>query len=64
MHIDENKKFDRRSTDKGIREGSISEKEYKEHLASLPDVSDKVYVPEDKPLQKGAESQRKSRRGA
>ena len=42
MHIDQNKKFDKRSIDQAIREGLISQKEYEDYLASLPDVSDKI----------------------
>lgn len=45
MHIDENKKFDKRSIDRKIREGSLPRKEYKDYLAGLPDVSDKIYDP-------------------
>lgn len=47
MHVDENKKFDKRTIARRIREGSISQKEYEKHLARLPDVSDKVYDPEE-----------------
>jgi hypothetical protein len=47
MHIDENKKFDKRTMDRKIREGLISQKEYKQYMASLPDVSEKIYTEED-----------------
>jgi hypothetical protein len=53
MHIDENKKFDKRSIDRKIREGSLPRKEYKDYLASLPDVSDKVYDPEQDAEEEG-----------
>lgn len=46
MHIDEKKKFDRRTIDRKIREGEIFQKDYKAYLAGLPDVSDKVYESE------------------
>jgi len=52
MHIDENKRFDKRTIDREIREGSISQKEHKEYLAGLPDVSDKVYDPEEQTSRK------------
>lgn len=45
MHIDGKKKFDKRGVDRKIREGSISQRQYEDYLASLPDVSDKVYDP-------------------
>ncbi|NIQ39034.1 MAG: hypothetical protein GTN81_10645 [Proteobacteria bacterium] len=47
MHIDENKKFDKRTMDRKIREGLISQKEYEQYLASLPDVSGKICDKED-----------------
>jgi len=43
MHVDENKRFDKRTIDQNIREGSLSRKEYEDYLASLPDVSGKVH---------------------
>jgi len=49
MHIDQNKKFDKRSIDQAIREGLISQKEYEDYLASLPDVSDKIDDGQDSP---------------
>lgn len=42
MHIDENKKFDKRTIDKSLREGVIPAKEWEQFLKSLPDVSGKV----------------------
>lgn len=53
MHTDESKKFDKRSIDRKIREGSLPRKEYKDYLASLPDVSDKVYEPEQDAQEEG-----------
>jgi hypothetical protein len=41
MHVDEKKRFDKRSVDQRIREGLISQKEYENYLKGLPDVSDK-----------------------
>lgn len=42
MHIDENKKFDRRTIEKNLREGVVSAEEWNKFLRSLPDVSDNV----------------------
>ncbi len=42
MHIDENKKFDKRTIEKNLREGVVSAEEWKKYLRSLPDVSDNV----------------------
>ncbi len=47
MHIDENKKFDKRNIDKNIKEGMLSQKEYEIHLSRLPDVSDKAFLGEE-----------------
>ena len=40
MHIDEGKKFDKRTIERNLREGSISAKEWEKYLKALPDVSD------------------------
>ena len=48
MHIDQDKRFDKRSVDQAIREGLMSQKEYQDYLANLPDVSDKVYDGQDR----------------
>jgi hypothetical protein len=42
MHINENKKFDKRTIEKNLREGVVSAEEWKKFLGSLPDVSDNV----------------------
>jgi len=49
MHIDENKKFDRRNIERNIRERIISQKDYEIVLAKLPDISDKLFNPEEPP---------------
>jgi hypothetical protein len=46
MHIDENKKFDRRNIERNIKNGTISQKDYEFYLSKLPDVSDKLSTPE------------------
>lgn len=42
MHIDEGKKFDKRTIEKNLREGIISAEEWENFLRTLPDVSDNV----------------------
>ena len=42
MHIDESKKFDRRTIEKNLKEGIISAEEWENYLRTLPDVSDNV----------------------
>ena len=43
MHIDENKKFDKRNIGKNIKSRIITQKDYEIYLSKLPDVSDKLY---------------------
>ena len=47
MHIDENKRFDKRNIEKNVKDGIITEKEYEMFLSKLPDVSDKLFSPEE-----------------
>jgi hypothetical protein len=42
MHIDEDKKFDKRTIEKSLKEGIVSAKEWEQFLKKLPDASDKV----------------------
>jgi predicted fused transcriptional regulator/phosphomethylpyrimidine kinase len=42
MHIDDNKKFDKRTIEKNLREGIVSVEEWEKFLRTLPDVSDNV----------------------
>ncbi len=42
MHIDESKKFDKRTIERNLKEGTVSAKEWEQFLKKLPDVSDKV----------------------
>ncbi len=42
MHIDEGKKFDKRTIEKNLKEGIVSAEEWEKFLRSLPDVSDNV----------------------
>ncbi len=47
MHIDEGKKFDKRNIEKNIKSGIINEKDYEMFLSKLPDVSEKLFNPEE-----------------
>ena len=47
MHIDENKKFDKRNIEKNIKNGIITQKDYEIYLSKLPDASDKLFNPEE-----------------
>lgn len=47
MHIDESKKFDKRNIERNLKEGVITQKDYELYLSKLPDVSDKIYIPDE-----------------
>jgi len=47
MHIDEQKKFDKRNVERSVKNGIISKKDYEIYLSKLPDVSDKIFNPEE-----------------
>jgi hypothetical protein len=47
MHIDENKKFDKRNIERNIKDRVIIQKDYEIHLSRLPDASDKIFLPEE-----------------
>lgn len=47
MHIDENKKFDKRNIEKNIKNGIITQKDYEIYLSKLPEASDKLFSPEE-----------------
>ena len=47
MHIDEDKKFDKRNIGRNIRNGVISQKDYETFVSRLPDVSNKLFNPEE-----------------
>jgi len=47
MHIDEDKKFDTRNIAKNVKNGIITQKDYEIYLSKLPDVSDKLFSPEE-----------------
>ncbi len=47
MHIDESKKFDKRNIERNLKDGIITQKDYEMYLSKLPDVSDKIYIPDE-----------------
>jgi hypothetical protein len=47
MHIDEDKRFDKRNLMMNIKNGVITQKEYEIWVSKLPDASDKVFNPEE-----------------
>jgi hypothetical protein len=47
MHTDEQKKFDIRTIERNTKSGIITQKDYETYLSRLPDVSDKVFNPEE-----------------
>jgi hypothetical protein len=59
MHIDENKKFDKRNIEKNVKDGIITEKEYEMFLSKLPDVSDKLFSPEEAVIDSREDEERK-----
>ena len=49
MHIDEDKKFDKRNIVGNIKNGIITQKDYEIFLSKLPDASEKLFNPEESP---------------
>jgi hypothetical protein len=47
MHIDEEKKFDKRNIAKNIENGIITQKDYETFVSRLPDASSKLFNPEE-----------------
>ena len=47
MHIDEQKKFDKRNVARNIRNGIITQKDYESFVSRLPDASSKLFNPEE-----------------
>ena len=47
MHIDEDKKFDKRNVARNIKSGIISQKDYEIFLSKLPDAGNKLFNPEE-----------------
>ena len=49
MHIDEDKKFDKRNIARNMKSGVITQKDYEIFLSKLPDVSAKLFSPGEAP---------------
>jgi len=47
MHVDENKKFDKRNIERNIKDGILTQKDYEIYLSKLPDANEKVFFPEE-----------------
>jgi len=47
MHLDPEKKFDKRNLERGVRNGIITEKDVKTYLSKLPDLSGKLSSEEE-----------------
>ncbi len=47
MHIDEDKKFDKRNVARNIKNGIITQKDYETFVSRLPDASSKLFNPEE-----------------
>lgn len=47
MHTDEQKKFDIRTIERNTKSGIVTQKDYENYLSKLPDVSEKVFNPEE-----------------
>jgi hypothetical protein len=47
MHIDEDKKFDKRNIVRNIKNGVITQKDYDTFVSKLPDASNKLFNPEE-----------------
>ena len=47
MHIDEIKSLIKEILQKNVKSGIITQKDYEIYLSKLPDVSDKVFNPEE-----------------
>jgi len=63
MHINENKKFDKRNIGKNIKNGIITQKDYEIYLSKLPDAGDKLFSPEETTIDSqefGLEKRRKA----
>jgi len=46
MHIDEDKKLDKRNIGRNVKDGVMAQKDYEIYLSKLADVSDKLFNPE------------------
>ncbi|OGP95469.1 MAG: hypothetical protein A2157_05805 [Deltaproteobacteria bacterium RBG_16_47_11] len=53
MHTDESKRFDKRNITNNLRREIIRLKEYETYLAKLPNVSDKIFNPDEEAREGG-----------
>lgn len=53
MHTDENKRYDRRNIASSLRRGVVTPNDYETYLSKLPDVSHKLFDPEEEPFSEG-----------
>jgi hypothetical protein len=63
MHIDENKKFDKRNIEKNIKNGIITQKDYEIYLSKLPDAGDKLFSSEETTIESEEFKLRKEEEG-
>jgi hypothetical protein len=56
MHTDEGKKYDKRIIEILLSRRMVLPKDYEAYLSKLPDVSSKVYNPEEEGMEEGEES--------
>ena len=47
MHVDQDKKFDKRNIARNIKNGIITQKDYETFVSRLPDVGNKLFNPEE-----------------
>lgn len=47
MHVDENKKYDKRNVERNIKNGAVTPKDYENYLSRLPDACEKIFSPEE-----------------
>ncbi len=66
MHIDESKKFDKRTIEKNLKEGIVSAEEWKNFLKKLPDVSDNVdfIMPEEEKTEETTKKKGRKSKGS
>lgn len=58
MHIDEDKKFDKRNIARNMKNGIITQKDYETFVSRLPDVSNKLFNPEETSTDLGEDESR------
>ena len=56
MHTDQGKRFDKRNIEANLRRKVMTPKEHESYLSKLPDMSHKIYDPEEELLENEPES--------